>query len=492
MDCDGFFDFVKGYTKQPIGTEIEIADVASHPPITLMRIMSYAACFIAVISLSIFAYLWNTVNYSVYMDINPSVEMQFNAIGKLKTTTAINEDGTQLLDGLKLRGSAADTVPAVIMAADEKGFLNVVDGETAVLITVVARRGGSTDALIASIMAALDKHNMLGFTSIEGCSEEYRDRAASLGVSPGKLKLAEALILASDKPLSLKDALAMPIKSLFTSVRETGAGIIPDALIPLDPYANNNDPDAADDNPADPNASPDVNPVDINPVDPNTDPDDNPGDAGLTDPSGGSGGIGGIPGSANPSAVPDSNPGSPGQSTPVAGPGSNPGISDPATPTTSPGISTVTPGQTDPNADPGDSYWNPDPIKPDYSTGNNGNGNNTSEPSDPANEDPIDPGNGSGKSSNGNGSKKESSGPVISEPEPTSGYVDPTCDSDGYWWERDVDTDEISYRYNPNTALKHEFNKDNAVWEDGTGWIGKCTRCGKTLMISTDPNYFNS
>ena len=199
MDSEGGFDFVKGYTAHPVGAEIEIS---LKPPISLMRVASLAACFVLVISLSIFAYLWNTVNYSVYMDINPSIEMQFNGLNRLKTTIPINEDGKQLLDDLKLSGSAADTVPAVITAADEKGYLNVVGDETAVLITVVVRNGSSPDKYIESIRTALANNNMLSFTSVEGSSTENSERAASLGVSPGMLRLAEALILESGEPLS--------------------------------------------------------------------------------------------------------------------------------------------------------------------------------------------------------------------------------------------------------------------------------------------------
>jgi len=501
MDSDGFFDFVKGYTSRPIGGEIEIADIPSHPPITLIRVISYAACFVVVISLSIFAYMWNTVDYSVYMDINPSVDMQFNSFKRLKSITPINEDGTQLLDGLKLSGSVAETVPALIMAADEKGYLSVVDGETAVLISVVARHGGSSDAFIASIIAALDKHNMLGFTSIEGCSEELNDRAASLGVSPGKLKLAEALILASDMPLSLREALAMPIKSLFMAVRELGTGIVPDVLVPLNPYADNNDPntDAGDNKPANPATGQNSNPVVDIQVTPNADPGDNTVNVDSSRPNDISGATGFLtPGKISPSAGPGSSAGSPSQINPGVGPVSPGTVNQPNT-GVGPGSNPGSTGQDDPNTGADDSIW-----ITDYNNANSGTSSNpengdrsdsgTGSNANPGNDDTNNPGsspdNGNSNGGNGgsNGSKKPNvPGPDL--PKPTEGYVEPDCEHDGYWWFQQPDDDQPSYIYNPDTALGHNWNMENIFW-DGTGWYGVCLRCGWAGYISNDITYF--
>jgi len=476
MDSEGFFDFVKGYTKQPIGTEIEIADTASHPPITIMRIMSYAACFIVVISLSIFAYLWNTVNYSVYVDINPSVEMRFNAVNRLKTTLPVNEDGTQLLDGLKLRGSAENTVPALILAVDEKGYLNITDGETAVLITVVVRRGGSPDALISSIMTALDKHNMLGFVSIESCTNEFSDRAESLGVSPGKLKMAEALILASDMPLSLEEALQLSVDALFMAASEAGAAAGPDGTPAPTPGDGNNSANTGDNNPASPGADQGSNPtVDIQAdpsIDPGTDFENPIQNNTNTDPGGI---VPGSPGPGNSGVVPGS-PGNAGQAAPTTNPGSQPENASQASPTTTPDDSR--PGNTSqPDPDPGsdDSLWITDLVKPDT-------GADPKPDTDPGKDEPKNPNTGPGNN-NGNNDKNEPK-----EPEkPTEGYVEPICDKDGYWWSYNAADDVTSYTYNPGTALGHSYG--SIFWEDGLGWYGTCSRCGKTVFISSDPNY---
>ena len=482
MDSEGFFDFVKGYTKQPIGTEIEIADIASHPPITLMRIMSYAACFVVVISLSIFAYLWNTINYSVYVDINPSIEMQFNAINKLKTTLPVNEDGTQLLDGLKLSGSAEDTVPALILAADEKGYLNITEGETSVLITVVVRRGGSPDAFMSAIMAALDKHNMLGFVSIEGCTKEFNDRAESLGVSPGKLKMAEALILASDMPLTLEEALQMSVNALFVAASEAGAAIEPNITPTPEPGDGKNGADTGVTDPASPVADPGNNPV----VDTQTDPiidagndSDNPSQDNTNIDPGGI--VPGSPGPGSPVVGPASNPGNVGQANPTADPGNQPENTSPVNPTIDPNDNPGNTNQPNPDPDSDDILWITDLVKPNT-------GADPKPDTDPEKDEPNSPNTDSGKDSGGKKGNNDKNEPK--EPEqPTEGYVDPICDKDGYWWYYSAADNQTSYTYNPGTALGHDYDKGSIYWQDGVGWNGTCLRCGKTVLISSDPNY---
>jgi len=167
MDKEGFFEFVKGYAAQPIGTEIEIA---SHPLIAPSRVVPAITCLILVAALSIFAYLWNTVNYSVYMDINPSIELQFNALDKLKNATPLDEDGAELLEGLKLSGSAADIVLTLINSAEQKGYLEAGNDGISVAIKVVARGGRAYDAYVSTITAMLDIHQKSSFTTVEGSS----------------------------------------------------------------------------------------------------------------------------------------------------------------------------------------------------------------------------------------------------------------------------------------------------------------------------------
>ena len=252
MDHDGCFRFVRGHSAKPIGTEV---DVSQQPQVSVMRIVSAAACFVLVAFMSIFTWLWSITDHYIYVDINPSVEMRFNGLGKLKDAAALNSDGTRLLSDLSLRGTADEAVVSLIDAARRKDFLDGSSGGPNVLVTVVAARGGSPDTLIASINTALRERGMLEYTVVEAGSIAYRDKAAGLGVSPGRLQLAEELLRVAGANMTLEEILQMPLGELFAAIANPeGAGgaaafegriAVGDATGPHSPVGtdnNNNDP----------------------------------------------------------------------------------------------------------------------------------------------------------------------------------------------------------------------------------------------------------
>jgi len=215
MDRDGCFRFVRGHSTMPIGTEI---DIREQQPVSLMRIASAAACFVLIISISIFTWLWNVTDYYVYVDINPSVELQFNGLGRLRNTVPLNDDASLLLSGVDLKGYVEEVVVTLIDEAVQKNFLSAHDGEPNVLITVVAARGGSPDTLLSAINAALKEHGMLDYTVVEVGSMELREKAEGLGVSPGRLKLAEALLREDGLHMTLEELLRIPVGELYAAI----------------------------------------------------------------------------------------------------------------------------------------------------------------------------------------------------------------------------------------------------------------------------------
>ena len=238
MDREGTFRFIHGYTSQPIGSEIKIKD---KPPINLARIASIAACLILVISFSLIALMWNLTSHYVYVDINPSIELQFNRFDRLRTANPLDENGAMLLDGLRLRGSADDIVVALINEAKEKNFIDTIDGEQVVLVTVVSISGRSTEAQETAISLALENQGMLRFTIVESCDMENRDKAERLGVSPGRLRLAEEAMRTSDGQTTLDELLRKRVGDLLGLIesQESGNdqtvpdGIIDDTSVPL-------------------------------------------------------------------------------------------------------------------------------------------------------------------------------------------------------------------------------------------------------------------
>jgi len=408
MDREGSFRFVKGHTARPVGSEV---DINTQAPITFMRIASIAACFMLVLSLSLFVIMWNTVDYSVYVDINPSIELEFNSFDKLKSAIPLNEDGAKLLEVLKLKGSVSDIVLSLINAAEQEGYL-INDGDNpAVLVTVVARGRKTPEAYISAIRAILDEYWKSGIAIVEGGNTDSSNAAAELGVSPGKLNLAEKLVSESDNKISLDEALSMTVRQLYAAIHE--AETTKDEPTPQPDFTENNNPNAGsgnnsgnNDKPDNPNAGPGNNSGnDDKPDNPNEGPGNNSGNDDKPD---------------NPNEGPGNNSGNNDKpDNPNAGPGNNSGNNDkPDNPNAGPGNNSGNNDKPDnPNAGPGNNSGNNDkPDNPNAGPENNSGNSGQSNPNSGPGNNNGNPGNKSNNGnsngiSNGNGNNGISSDP---------------------------------------------------------------------------------
>jgi hypothetical protein len=194
-------------------------EIRASPPITLTRVASVAACFVLLVSLGIFTWLWNTTNYYICVDMNPSVELQINGFGRLRAATPLNEGGAELLDELDMRATAESIVVAMISLAEQEGLL-AASNATEVLVTVVKSRDRSPEMRMSSIGAALEEHGMLEFTMVKYGSTYYRYRAAGYGISTGRLRLASRLKYLTDEPIQIDELRQMQITDLFAAVEK--------------------------------------------------------------------------------------------------------------------------------------------------------------------------------------------------------------------------------------------------------------------------------
>ena len=222
MDQEGCFQFVKGCQNKPIGAEITLR---ARPSASVRAIAAIAACLVLLFSINFVVGLWNTEYYSVYVDINPSVQLVFNRFNRLRAANPLNGDGADLLEGLSLRGKAGDMVVSLIQAAEQKHYLTPQGGSPEVAVTVTGRSDGVSGQSVLVIDTALIKNGMRERVVIETCGPDYRSRAEGLGISPGKLMLAERL-MDSDPSLAIGDVAQQPIVTLMAGIREAQERII--------------------------------------------------------------------------------------------------------------------------------------------------------------------------------------------------------------------------------------------------------------------------
>jgi len=240
LDSEGSFVFVKGHDFREIGAEIELNPVI---PINLARLSAIAACFVVFVVTAIFGWLWNSPGYSVFVDINPSVETVFNRLDRPRHVKPLCYDGAALISGISLRGDPATVVVSLIEEARQKGFLEEAGDSVSVFITVVARNGRNPERYADSISLGLERHGLRELAVIEVSDQSLLERADELGVSPGKLRLASQLY-AMGVTVSLDDLLSFSVRSLAlelydhpaadTGVRVPDSNVRADTTKPFD------------------------------------------------------------------------------------------------------------------------------------------------------------------------------------------------------------------------------------------------------------------
>ena len=412
MDREGDFRFVKGYATLPIGTEIVIK---SRPRFTYTMLAAAAACLALVFSLGTFGFLSVSESYSAYIDINPSIELVFNNLNNLKAAKPLNEEGAALLEDLKLKGHVEDVVVGLILEAQRKGYLTEEqEGAPRVSVTLIARGGKALDDYVTAITAALEKNEMQDLACIEISDQDFRQKAEELGVSPGKLKLAERLF-DSDQSVAIEELVQMSVKDIMDSIRE-----VENIDGSSDEEGDSSDIDEDNDNQS---AGPGNNSGNSNEPNPNVGPGRNSAGEKEANPNvgpGSSSGGSGNSGEANPNTGPGNNSGGNDEPNPNAGPGNNSSEgnegsegdgNDGSNPNAGPGNNSG-----NPNSEPGNNSGNPN-SEPGNSSGNP-NGNPNTEPGNPSSNPNSEPGNNSGNPNSGPGNN---SGTPPSSDNPNSG-----------------------------------------------------------------------
>ncbi|MCL5676540.1 MAG: anti-sigma factor domain-containing protein, partial [Firmicutes bacterium] len=135
----------------------------------------------------------------VAVDINPSLELQVDAGGKVLAAQAVNDDAVPLLQALSLKGLPLDqAVRAITEKAVAAGYLSQ-SNDNMVLITVTPKASGADvpqavqQQVAASQQAAAAVLNQRGLKNdVEALSApaEVRDAAKSQGIPTGKLFVA--------------------------------------------------------------------------------------------------------------------------------------------------------------------------------------------------------------------------------------------------------------------------------------------------------------
>ncbi len=212
-----------------------------------------AACF-ALVFIGWFQ-LFRTPDATVCLDVNPSVSVEVNRLGRVVRTDADNEDGRIILDNMKLRNTHIDTaMNALLGSMVRHGYLSQV--QNTLLISVNGRNESRAESLRQRVSEDAEQtlRNLLGNSIILGQTIKpdaaAEELAGEYGITPGKATLI--LRLLQDHPAWDTELLTgMPMTGLIKYCRAAGidiSGYLGDGGEILGDWESLLDPEDPDDN----------------------------------------------------------------------------------------------------------------------------------------------------------------------------------------------------------------------------------------------------
>ncbi len=146
----------------------------------------------------------NAVDSTIYLDVNPSIELDINKANKVVEVEAKNADAIKILGEMNLEGSDINVaVNALVGSMLKNGY--ITEAQNSVLITVdnedEARSEELQTALSTEIKETLAANNVEGSVVslvVEG-DDDKKNEADDLGISVGKAELITKIVASNPK-----------------------------------------------------------------------------------------------------------------------------------------------------------------------------------------------------------------------------------------------------------------------------------------------------
>ena len=204
------------------------------------QIAMLAACLVLFISgISIGAFIKkspnstpnNDIDTHIYLDVNPSVELQLNSDNKVVSCVAGNTDAEKILEGINLSGTDMNTaISAIIGSMYVNGYLTT--DSNSILVSVDSSSEARDEELLVKVTEKINK--VFEKTQMD-CSiiaqnvapdEALRERAKENGISVGKMHLIDKMIdkIDSFKEDDRQSLSNMSIKELNLMYSQTPSG----------------------------------------------------------------------------------------------------------------------------------------------------------------------------------------------------------------------------------------------------------------------------
>ena len=174
-----------------------------------------------------FGYFYYVPEAIIGFDVNPSVELKVNRVGKVISADALNEDAEIILNGMDLKSVDLEVaVNALIGSMVKNGYLSEI--KNSILISVDSRDQQVGEELQKQLTEEVDGllsvYSMNGAVLSQTVSEDQRlkNLAAEYNISIGKAALVDQLV-SQDDTLNFGDIASLPINdiNLLINARQT-------------------------------------------------------------------------------------------------------------------------------------------------------------------------------------------------------------------------------------------------------------------------------
>lgn len=193
---------VKARTKARLSSALEGRAGRSNPA----RLAAALACLVLVLAGLGGWQVWNAPVSYISIDVNPSIELALNQFNRVVGTTAYNDDGAQVLDGLSVRGQPYQE--AINSLFNDPAFRSYLDEGAKVVFTVVSdseaelRRGIQSGNMFLTCDSEY-------FRADTHCLKEAHEN----GLSVGKYRIYEELSY-YDSGITVEDCHRMTVGEL--------------------------------------------------------------------------------------------------------------------------------------------------------------------------------------------------------------------------------------------------------------------------------------
>lgn len=161
-----------------------------HKRINMTILSAVAACFVLCTAIYLYRNLY--VESTVYLDVNPSIELQTNIKQKVVKAKARNEDGKKILADMELDNIDVDVaLNAILGSMVKQGYLS--EAKHMILLSVEGKNQEKADILCEKLETELDNclQSLIGKGKVYAqniqSDSQIEKEAKQYGISPGKV-----------------------------------------------------------------------------------------------------------------------------------------------------------------------------------------------------------------------------------------------------------------------------------------------------------------